>query len=187
MKLIYKVFMLAGILPLSSCERDDICAEDSSTTPRLLIEFFDVLDQDNLKNVPNLTVYGEGLTESPEVSNNKTLIFNSSENAVALPLIIGNEGEEVTTRFVMERRTDFRLDGDAGTSSNIDIVEITYIPEFEFVSRACGYKSVFTDLKVRIVPDGDNWIIASSFPNNLNNTNNITVANEDATHVNLLH
>lgn len=187
MNVLSKALILIVGLTLCSCERDDICAEDTSTTPRLLVEFFDVLEQDNLKNVPNLTVYGEGLTEDPEAANSKTLIFNTSSNAVALPLIIGTEGEEVTTRFVMERRTDLRLDEDASTSSNIDIIEITYIPEFEFVSRACGYKSVFTDLKVRIVPDSDNWIIAVTFPNNTNNTDNITVANEDATHVNLLH
>ena len=185
-KALFLVFVSFTFL---TCERDDICAEETSTTPRVLIEFVDVLseNQDELKNVPNFTIYGEGLTDNPTTANSKTLVFNSSVNSIELPLLIGVEGEETTSRFIMERRTDLRLDENEETSSNIDIIEITYVPEFRYVSRACGFKSVFTNLRITIVPDEDRWLIDSSFPNNEDNTDNITVENENSTHIYLLH
>jgi hypothetical protein len=180
--------LLSGCL-LFSCERDDICSTDTSTTPRLLIEFTDVLsdNQDEPKNVPNLTIYGEGLTEDPVSVNSKTLSFNASINSIELPLVIGTEGETVSSRFIMERRTDLRLDENEDTNSNIDIIEISYVPEFRYVSRACGFKAVFTNLSITIVPDDNNWIIDSQFPNNDINTELITVENENSTHAFLLH
>ena len=46
-----KFFILFIAISLINCERDDICAETTSTTPRLLIEFYDALSTDDLKNV----------------------------------------------------------------------------------------------------------------------------------------
>jgi hypothetical protein len=36
----------------SSCEKDDICSEDN--TPRLIIEFYDIANPANTKNVSSL-------------------------------------------------------------------------------------------------------------------------------------
>jgi len=181
----------------ANCERDDICSSDVPTTPRLIIEFYDATEQDNLKNVPSLTVYGED-AELPipvaEDFSSAILIepfqaerlFNRSTDIAKLPLVIGNEGEEIVIRYILERRTDLRIDGNETTSSNTDIIEISYVPQYEYVSRACGYKSIFTNLRISIIQDDDNWLLFSSFPDN-DNTDNITVANENSTHINLFH
>jgi len=35
---------------------------------------------------------------------------------------------------------------------------VSYTPEFIYVSRACGYKSIFNDLQNTLIIDSDNWI-----------------------------
>ncbi|MEM9681351.1 MAG: DUF6452 family protein [Bacteroidota bacterium] len=176
-----KIFILLLIsLLFHNCERDDICAEGTPTTPRLLLEFRNILDEDALKSVTGLTVFGEGLNE-----NERSIVSNSNTNSLALPLKIGIEGEETTTRFIMRKDSGLDDDDDPDTNSNEDILEITYVSEFVYVSRACGYKSIFNNLRVTIVPDGDNWALLTNFPDS--NTDNINVENETATHLYILH
>lgn len=169
-----KFIFLFLVITCINCERDDICAESTSTTPRLIIEFYDVLEPDDLTSVPRISVYGLELFLDendtlipPEESSDSiveyddTYLFNVNSSEIGLPLIIGNENEFVSTRFVLEKNTNLRLDDNANTNSNIDIIEITYTSRFEYVSRACGYKSVFTNIDINIDPDGtddDIWI-----------------------------
>ena len=182
-----KQFLLLFIcFAIIACERDDICAETTATTPRLKIEFYDVSDSDNLKSVPRLTLYGEDLVTDemgniiePTVSSDATLVFNSNANAADLPLQIGTEGLVTTSRFVAEKDSNLRIDGTG--DSNIDIIVISYVTEFVYVSRACGYKSIFTNLTITREADADNWI-----------SNNIeviepTVENENTVHVRIFH
>lgn len=180
MKLIKNVLLFIFIgLATYTCERDDICAETTPTTPRLLVEFYDIANQDEIKFVPRLTVFGEGLDEETS-----SILSSENETAVSLPLIIGTEGEVTTTRFNMVRFAT-SSDGEPNPDANTDVLEIIYTPQFEYVSRACGYKSVFTNLRVNIIPDDDNWALATAFPNS--NTDNINVENENSTHVNIFH
>jgi hypothetical protein len=180
-----KFLILFVAFTLLSCERDDICAESTSTTPRLLVEFFDIADNETLKSVTRLTTYSEGLVTDPIEISNATLVFNTNTNGLELPLRIGVEGETTTTRYILEKETNLRLDTSATTESNIDILEITYVSEFVYVSRACGFKSVFTQLRISIIDDGNNWIQSFDFPDTTEN--NIIVENENATHLQLFH
>jgi len=193
-KIILSILILTSLL---NCERDDICPSDTPTTPRLIIEFFDATEQEDLKNVPNFTVYGDDadLAEPTNEDFSSAILlepfeterlFNQRTNIAKLPLVVGNAGEETIVRYIMERRTDLRLDDDESTNSNTDIIEISYIPEFVYVSRACGFKSIFTNLRIRVIQDDNNWLLFSSFPDN-DNTDNIDVENENSTHINLFH
>ncbi|WP_299114184.1 DUF6452 family protein [uncultured Winogradskyella sp.] len=187
-----KFFGFIGfILLIGSCERDDICADGTPTTPRLLIEFFDAADTETLKSVTRLSVYGEnlitaGLPESTTEAEDVAIIFNSNSNAIELPLLIGDEGIETTTRYILEKDTNLRIDGDVATDSNIDILVVRYAPQFVYVSRACGFKSIFTNLEVSIESnDASQWIQNVTFANTTDTQ--ITVENEDATHVQIFH
>ncbi|MEN8885709.1 MAG: DUF6452 family protein [Winogradskyella sp.] len=179
-----KYLVLFITMACLSCERDDICAESTSTTPRLIVEFYDATDTDLLKNVPRLTVYGEDLPipNPPTEETEATIRFNENTNSVALPLKIDAENIEVTTRFILERSTNLRLDTNASTTSNVDIIEIKYIPQFEYISRACGYKSIFTNLIVQedIDGDSDRWITSIEVVD-------LIVENENTVHVRILH
>ncbi|WP_179377127.1 DUF6452 family protein [Winogradskyella wichelsiae] len=194
-----KFLILLIAVALINCERDDICAATTQTTPRLIIEFYDATDTDELLNVPRITVYGEGLftdedgvtTEPIEESDliitdyddDDSYVFNVNSNKIALPLIVGNEGELTTTRFVLEKDTDLRIDDDEDTNSNIDIIEISYNNEFVYVSRACGYKSNFNSLGVSRVADDDNWISNIE----IEETTQESIEDESTTHVRIYH
>ncbi|WP_422104247.1 DUF6452 family protein [Winogradskyella sp.] len=166
------------MLTVQNCERDDICAEGTPTTPRLLIEFYDATSPEDLKSVPRLTLYGEGLVTDPIESSDATLIFNSNANAAELPLLVGPENETTTSRFILEQSSNLRIDetGD----SNVDIIEISYNSEFQYVSRACGFKSIFTNLSISLDNDGDTWISSIDVIES-------TVDNENTVHVQIFH
>ncbi|WP_299124713.1 DUF6452 family protein [uncultured Winogradskyella sp.] len=186
-----KFFILFIAIVLINCERDDICAESTLTTSRLSIEFYDATSPDDLKSVPRLTIYGDSPNISipdDEDSSGAILIdpfetgrvYNANLSSAELPLIIANENEETTTRFILEKDTNLRLDTDNTTESNIDILEITYTTEFIYVSRACGYKSVFNGLGVIVENDTDNWI------SNIE-VLETTIENENTVHVRIFH
>ncbi|MBC3847783.1 hypothetical protein H8K90_15400 [Winogradskyella echinorum] len=176
------ILSLIALLNLQNCERDDICAESTITTPRLLIEFYDIESPDDLKSVPRLTVYGEGLVVEPTEDSDTTIVYNVNVSAAELPLKIEPEaGEErTTTRFVLEKDTNLRLDTDDTTNSNIDILEITYLSEEIYVSRACGYRSIFNELEMSFDNDGDTWISSIT-------VDETQIENENTVHVRIFH
>ena len=181
---------LVAVLTLQNCERDDICAATTSTTPRLMIEFYSNEENDQLENVPRLSVYGEGLIIDdegnpiePEVESDATLLFDENENAVELPLKVMPENQVSTVRYIFERNTNLRLDTDNTSTSNIDVIEIEYISKYEYVSRACGYKNVFNITDIDLNPDGDNdetWI------SNIEIIETV-IENENTVHVYIYH
>ncbi|OUR91082.1 hypothetical protein A9Q87_11445 [Flavobacteriales bacterium 34_180_T64] len=163
------VFLAAVIY---SCEKDDICAETTVTTPHLLIDFFDINAPDEAKNVRLLTVIGEDLTAP--------IVFNSSTSSIALPLRFQDEDAITTTRFELIKDTDYDTDENETTASNTDVFEITYTPQFIYVSRACGYKSIFNDAQITIEQDTENWAISFDIINS-------TIENENEAHINIYH
>ncbi|WP_243471808.1 DUF6452 family protein [Winogradskyella sp. MH6] len=179
-----KFTFLLLLVALISCERDDICAETTPTTPRLMVEFYDATETEELKPVTRLTAYGEGLANNPTNDNTEgTLVYNTNATAIELPLLIGNEGEITTSRFILEKDTNLRLDEDVDTDSNIDIIEISYETEFVYVSRACGYKSIFKNIQVSFETSDDGaWISGFEVVDTVE-----IVENENTVHVRILH
>ena len=116
----------------SSCEKDDICDANTPTTPRLVIGFYDFLNPSVLKNVSNLKVVGEGMTTG--------ILFNGTEttsgNKISIPL--KTVGTTTTYSFTLN----------SGNSNpalvDQDIIRFDYSTQELFVSRACGYKTIFT-------------------------------------------
>ena len=129
-KIILFLFVLA--LSFSGCEKDDICDANTPTTPRLVIGFYDFLNPSVLKNVTDLKVIGDGMP--------KDVLFNGAEttsaNTISIPL------KTVGTT------TTYRLTLNSGNSNaalvDEDIIKFDYTTKEVFVSRACGYKSIFT-------------------------------------------
>ena len=108
----------------SSCEKDDICNED--TTPRLIIEFYDIANPANTKNVSSLKVTGVG--------QSIPLKTYSGVSKIELPLNISTTS------------TKYSLIANSSISSlipNEDFLEFNYVHQNIYVSRACGYKTTF--------------------------------------------
>lgn len=157
---------------LWSCERDDICATATPTTPHLIVRFYNINERTETKTVRRMNVYEE--------TNSKYLLLDKTLDSIVLPLRIDVLDSPNTTRFIIERDVDFELDEDPATQSNIDILEVTYTPELIYVSRACGYKSVFNNVVANREKDDDNWMIDVQVINS-------TLNNEDAAHINIYH
>lgn len=167
------------MLFLLGCEKDDICAEATPTTPTLILRFYDFGEQDETKNVTGLRVTGidDDNAEVP-ISN----LVSVSSDSIALPL----RTDANETRFTFH--LDYAID-DNGTpedpdddfvTGNPDIVTISYQREEVYVSRACGFKTIFNDVIFNVQNDGDRWIINSEIIN-------ATVENEISAHIKILH
>ena len=158
-----KLFLLLIISCFfSGCEKDDICDENTPTTPKVVIEFFDTVATTTAKNVTNLKVTATGFTSE--------LKFNAVSK-ITVPL----------KTFTDVSALNFTLNGSDTdlTNDNQDEVTFNYTRKTEYVSRACGYKTLYTldaTNPVTVTPDANNWIqnVIVSQPN---------IENENETHV----
>jgi hypothetical protein len=181
MKYIKILFIPAIVLIVAitiSCERDDICPESTSTTPNLIIDLYDYTNEDSSKNVFDLVVMG---VDNDEVLTDYEIV---TTNQLVLPLITTDN----TTQYRLIE--DYEVndndtpddDSDDYATGNEDIITINYSRTEVYVSRACGYKTIFENVTVQIESDDDNWI---EFIEPLNA--NQSVEDETETHFNLFH
>ncbi len=178
----FKFFFLPIILLIigvtASCERDDLCPESTPTTPSLIIRTSDVSNQDSKKNVFGLRVQGVGIDDA-------LTGFNIvSTDSIVLSLKTNSDSSQY------KLHSDYSYD-DNGTPDDItddviggneDIITINYTREEVYVSRACGYKTIFKDVTISVEDDGDNWIQLTQPFNNPQ-----SVEDETAAHFNLFH
>ena len=144
MKHIFKFSGIFIILLITiGCEKDEICLED--TTPHLIVRCYNQNIPDELKSVLNLKVNIEGIEGDYDNETIKVLT-----DSIAIPLMV----TENRTRFILT------LPGDEeeGVEDNLDTITLIYTQEDIFVSRSCGYKTVYHDAKVTLTQDDDNWI-----------------------------
>ena len=177
----YKVLIIPILLiaMLSiSCERDDICPNATPTTPRLIIDLLDALNPDTKKNVFDLVVIG--------VDNDDFLpdyIFQDTDDLI-LPL----RTDDNTTEYILIKEASVNDNGtpndntDDFVDGNQDRITLNYSREEVFVSRACGFKTIFKNVTLTIVQDGDNWMLSREPL-----TDNQSVEDETTTHFNISH
>ena len=160
------------------CDRDDICAESTPTTPSLIIDFLDFNNNDSSKNVFNIAVIGVGNeTILPEyniiTTNRLSLPLRTTENTTQYRVI---NNASVNDSGTPEDPSDDIIEG------NEDIITINYSRENVYVSRACGFKTIFKNVTLTIETDSDNWMLSRIGLND-----NQSVENETTTHFNILH
>ena len=119
------VFLIAIIF--GGCEKDDICAETTATTPRLIIDFYDITNPTLTKNVTNLGIISEGI--------NTVILFNGVSR-IEVPLDI--------TKDISKYQFILNYDNSNPVFINTDFLQFDYSRNNVFVSRACGYKTIFT-------------------------------------------
>lgn len=132
------ILLFIAAFSFSSCEKDDICDASTPTTPRLVFEFYDKSNPSVLKNVSNLKVIGNEMTTG--IVFNKTATDDSkylaNGNTISIPL--KTNSNTTIYRFILNS---------GNTNPNlIDTDEVTfnYTRRDVFVSRACGFKVLFT-------------------------------------------
>lgn len=123
-----KIFLLLFVFLLVGCEKDDICDANTPTTPRLVIEFYDFnASTETLKNVTNLGVIAPSFIEG--------IGFNGV-NKIQVPL---KNTEDTTTLRFIQNGSDTNI-----TNDNEDILKFNYSRNEVYISRACGFKTLFT-------------------------------------------
>lgn len=122
---------------LSSCEKDDICDPDTPTTPRLVISFYDIDNPLNLKKVSNLKVIGEGQPEGIIFNKSGTEITKYLANDSKISIPLRTDVNTTTYTFILDS-------GNANpAATNTDAIKFNYSRNNVYVSRACGFKTIF--------------------------------------------
>ena len=150
----YHIIFVLLILGLYACEKDDVCLEP--TTPNLVVSFYDINTPETKKAVSDLT-----LIALPGLD---TIYKNVSKDSISIALNVNAD----TARFKLISNT------------NTDIVQFEYTREDIFVSKTCGYKTVFHNLQVIVETDADNWIKNHEIINH-------EITSDNLAHVKILH
>ena len=160
MKQLFLLLLLSVFF--SSCEKDDICDANTITTPKVVIEFYDVTNPTTFKNVTNLGVIASGFTNG---------FGFTATSKIKVPLKTFQDSSIL--HFIQNGSIN------PTTDDNLDEITFNYSRKTVFVSRACGYKTLFTlnsTNPITVTPDSNNWIqnVIVSQPN---------IENEDETHI----
>ncbi len=151
-KLIVVLLAFLGVA-ISGCEKDDICAATTPTTPRLIIEFYNNADPSQLKNVTNL----ELISDLPEIDTIRVTAVSRLE----VPL--RTVADVTTYRFVLNAASE------NPAFIYTDELVFNYMRQDVFVSRACGYKTLF-ELNNDDLPETPDAIVMNGVPNDFSGT-----------------
>jgi hypothetical protein len=131
------LLLVLSLFSFSACEKDDICDANTATTPRVVIQFYDITNPTVLKNVTNLKVIGEGMSEgivfNPTATGEAKYLTNLSEIAISLK----TDADLSTYSFILNS---------GNSNANLiseDKISFFYTRNNVYVSRACGYKTLF--------------------------------------------
>ncbi|PKP13094.1 MAG: hypothetical protein CVU08_07215 [Bacteroidetes bacterium HGW-Bacteroidetes-3] len=125
----YLIVLFILCFTFINCEKDDICIE--TTTPKLIIVFYNDTIPATKKAVTSLTVWAEGKLN---IYENKQL------DSIAIPLDLNQD----RTTYIFDNKF-FK-----------DTIAFTYNRKDVFVSRSCGFKTTFDNLQIE--SRTANWI-----------------------------
>lgn len=143
-KIVFATLTLLLAVSFWNCEKDDICAEGTPVTPRVVIEFYDAANPTVLKNVTNLGVI------EPTFTN------GYGYNGISKIKVPIRTTVDVTTLNFIQNGSDTD-----STNDNVDVLTFNYVRNDVYISRACGYKTLFyldETNPIVLTADGNNWI-----------------------------
>lgn len=162
-KILFGLFTLLFAFSIWNCEKDDICEDGTPTTPKLIIEFYDNSSPTNKKVVTDLKVTAEGMSSSIEYNgvSKIELPLKTDANLVNYNLVFDSKNADVALQ-------------------NEDKITINYSRKDVYISRACGFKTIY-NLNANpngmvLTSDIDNWIKEITIQK-------FTIENENETHV----
>ncbi|MDB0069265.1 DUF6452 family protein [Flavobacteriaceae bacterium] len=163
MKLLKNNFILLGLFVfLLSCEPDDICLTSIEDTPKLIIGFYDK-STGELKEVTNLKIQGH---------NNEEVYIYQTIDSIGIPL------KNLDNLTIYSLTKDFNEN--TSNSVNKDDLYINYNYNWEYISRACGFKTTYELKNLIIENDSNNWILDTDLINNI-------IIDEKNIHVKIFH
>lgn len=163
-----KVFFLFLFIPLSfflwNCEKDDLCGDGTPTTPQVVVSFYDQTNTDALKSVTNLLI--------KEVVSGDTLVANAALESSDINRFLFNSSKISFPLRTNGTVTEYQLIFDHGNTNIIDTIRFEHDNENIYISRACGYKTVFKITNGTTLVTTTNWINSYTLVNHLIETEN---------------
>ncbi|GAA4272349.1 DUF6452 family protein [Aquimarina gracilis] len=163
------VVIVSIVFSNSSCERDDICAEGTPTTPFLIIKFIDNETQieTDIKRPSELQVRAVGFDSIIDIG--------TVTDSIMIPL----RTNTTSTAFEFTINSDTTNDT---TPPNTDIISFEYEPIEEYVSSACGFRVVYNAITANEGEEGDDgdWIKGIT-------ERTLNVTDETAAHIFIFH
>ncbi len=162
----FLLLIASAVFTVIACEKDDICAEGTPTTPSAIVEFF---------YNDNRTVAKPAIFKYYVPGVDTALGGTSSVSKIELPLRTDAE----TTTWALVLRTPI---GNGNFIDNTDYLTFNYTNQQIYVSRACGYRNVFylnqaSPALFADSPASDNlWILGMD-------VETLTIENENETHI----
>ncbi|MFD0762387.1 DUF6452 family protein [Lutibacter aestuarii] len=147
----YSTLIILALILMLSCEKDDICVE--TTTPRVIILFNNFDEPENSKELSSLTFW---------VNENDSIVLNQTIDSLAFPIDLTQN----STQYIFK------------TNNIKDTINLEYNRKDIFVSRSCGYKTIFEEVQNK--SNTFNWVKDITI-------NQTTIENETATHITILH
>ncbi len=170
------IFLLISTVLFFSfgCERDDICAETTITTPKLVIVFRDAEDPTKTKRVENFNAKAIG---------EEDFYFETPVNDTIVKLPLKTSMGNTNYQFIINSVENTDEDEEDTPAPNTDEINFIYTPVDVFVSRACGYKTEFLELDANLIGEQNNanWI------DNINVQQPNNIVNEFTTHLYFYH
>ena len=120
-----------------ACEKDDLCAETTPTTPQLIISFKDANNTTESKVVESLGVYA--------IDNNDLILIETINgiNTDSISISLRNDIEVSNFKFYKNYSL---VDGVIEGEENHIYLEYNAVEVF--ISRACGFINNYIDLSV---------------------------------------
>ncbi len=160
------IVLLLIVFAFKGCTKDDICPEGTATTAKLVIDFKDISNPVNAKEVEVLSVLTNTIDSIEVISFQKT-------SEIAIPLNTASD----TTKYLFKRSVISETD----TITNIDKVMFVYQRKNSYVTRACGFKTEYYNLEKDLEEEGtENWIEEVIIKRD-------TVNDENSAHITMLH
>ncbi len=154
----YSYFILLLATAFFSCEPDDICLAETPGTPNLIVVFYNEANPEVKKSVTDLQVKGVG-TEG--------IAHTGTADSIVIPL----KTKLYSTSFVFTTTVN--------NTSSSDTLTLNYDTQDVFISRACGYKTTFTNLTSEL-SNSAVWIKKIEIVNT-------SISDSKTTHVKILH
>lgn len=159
------LFLIIGCV-LSACERDDICAANTPTTPLVQISFFDVVNRSNTKAI-NVNI---------REINSERFISYTDETIISVPL----RTDTTATTYIFTKNPG--IEDAEEDPENSDRITFTYNVNEVYIERACGFKVTYNALGVQpgASDDDDRWISSANVTNNI-------IVDDSTSHVSIFH
>ena len=175
MKIHFYIYLIITFSMFVACEKDDLCAETTPTTPQLIISFKDANNTTESKTVESLAVFA--------IENNDLILIETingiNTDSIAIPL--NNDVEVSNFKFYKNYSI---IDGVVEGDENHIYLEYNAVEVF--ISRACGFINNYIDLSVfnydpnTFGTPAGNWISGCEVINPI-------IENENQAHVNIFH